>query len=166
MSHSGSALPFVVSPGLRALNARSLKQARISGSLGRNTSVRNPALRLGLVLGACFSVVGLSWLVLANRVPYFDQFALERNLSLAIAFLALGLVPTGRFRKCPGKSLLCGITAWAIFTVTYCATELYFQGLANRLGAFHLFILGGVILGMLAAFTWVMNLLIALRRVR
>jgi hypothetical protein len=50
--------------------------------------------------------------------------------------------------------------------VTYCATELYFQGLANRLGAFHLFVLGGVILGMLAAFTWVMNLLIALRRVR
>ena len=166
MSHTGSALPFVVSPGLRALNTRSLKQARMSGSPRRKASVRNPALRLGLVLGACFSLVGLSWLVLANRVSYFDQFALERNLFLAIVFTALGLVPTGRFLKYPGKSLVCGITAWAILTATYSAMELYFQGLANRLSAFHLFVLGGVILGLLAAFTWVMNLIIALRRVR
>jgi hypothetical protein len=108
----------------------------------------------------------LTWLLLANRVAYFDQFALERNLSLAVVFVALGLVPTGRFLKSPGNSLLCGITAWAIFTATYSATELCFQGLATRLSAFHLFVLGSVILGLLAAFAWVMNLIIALRRMR
>lgn len=166
MSHSGSALTFVVPGELRAFNARSSKAARMPATPGYKASMRNAALSLGVLLGACFSGVGLIWLVLANRVAYFDQFALERNLSLAVAFVALGLVPTGRFLKSPGNSLLCGITAWAIFTATYSATELCFQGLATRLSAFHLFVLGSVMLGLLAAFAWVTNLILALRRVR
>jgi hypothetical protein len=64
----------------------------------------------------------------------------ERNLSLAIAFIVLGLIPTSRFMKSPRRSYLCGITAWAIFTATYSATELHFPGLAARLSLFHLFI--------------------------
>jgi hypothetical protein len=166
MSHSGSALTFAVAPEPCAVHTRFSKQGRKPASFIGKASIRNPALRLGVVLGTCFSVVGLSWLVLANRVPYFDQFALQRNLALAIAFAALGLVPTGRFLKSPGKSLVCGIMAWTIFTATYFATELYFQRLATRLSAFHLLVLGSLVLGFLAAFTWVMNLTMALRRAR
>jgi hypothetical protein len=166
MSHAGGTLAFAVPRRPHALRTRFPVQAGMPGSLGRTVSVRNPTFSLGLCLGVCFSVVGVSWLLVANRAPYFDQFAWERNLALAIAFVVLGLVPTGRFMKSPGKSLLCGITAWAIFTATYSAAEVYFQGLANRLSAFHLFVLGGVILGLLAAFGWVVKLIIALRRVR
>jgi hypothetical protein len=128
-------------------------------------SFRNPAFSLGVLLGVCFSGVGLTWLLLANRVPYLDQYAFERNLSLAIAFIVLGLIPTSRFMKSPRRSFLCGITAWVIFTAAYSVTELYYPGLAARLSSFHLFVLGGVVLGLLAALSWVTNLVIVLRRV-
>lgn len=128
-------------------------------------SVRNPAVNLGLLLGVCFSGVGLAWLLLANRVPYLDQFASERNLALAVAFILLGLVPTCRYVKSPGRSFLSGITAWVILTAVYSVTELDFPGLAMRLSAFHLFILGCMVFGLLAALAWVMNvLIISLRR--
>jgi len=129
-------------------------------------SIRNPAFSLGVLLGVCFSGVGLAWLLLANRAPHLDQFASERNLSLVIAFGLLGLVPACRFMKYPGRSFLSGITAWAILTAMYCVTELGFPRLATRLSAFHLFILGCLVFGLLAAVAWVMNLAIMLRQVR
>jgi len=128
--------------------------------------VRNPALRLGVLLGICFSGVGLTWLLLANRVPYLDQFAYERNLALAIAFGLLALVPTCRFMKSPGRSFLSSITACAILTATYSVAELRFPRLATRFTAFHLFVLGGMVLGLLSALAWVMNLVIVQCRVR
>jgi hypothetical protein len=135
-------------------------------SLVSRGSVRNPAFRLGVLLGICFSGVGLTWLLLANRVSYLDQFASERNLALAIAFGLLALVPTCRFMKSPGRSFLSSIIAWAIFTVTYSVVELGFPGLATRLSAFRLFVFGGVVFGLLDVLAWVMNLVIAHRHVR
>lgn len=128
--------------------------------------VRNPAFGLGVLLGICFSAVGLAWLLLANRVPYLDQFVSERNLALAVAFVLLGSVPTCRFAKSPGRNFLSGITAWAILTAMYSLTELPFPRLATRLSAFHLFVLGCGVFGLLAAFSWVMNLVVMLRHVR
>jgi hypothetical protein len=104
-------------------------------------------------------------LLLANRAPHLDQFASERNLALAIAYGLLGLVPTCRFVKSPVQSFLSALTAWAILTAAYSVTELAFQRLATRLSAFHLFILGCMLFGLLAALTWVMNLVITLSQV-
>jgi uncharacterized protein YjeT (DUF2065 family) len=102
---------------------------------------------------------------LANRVPHLDQFASERNFALAVVFVLLGLVPTCRFVKSPGRSFLSGITAWVILTAVYSVTELGFPRLATRLSAFHLFILGCMVFGLLAALAWVMNVVIlSLRR--
>ena len=92
----------------------------------RSGSVRNPAFSLGVLLGVCFSGVGLAWLLVANRVPHLDQFASDRNLALAIAFVLLGLVPACRFMKSPGRSFLSGITAWTILTAMYFVAELGF----------------------------------------
>ena len=166
MLHSETALTLPVAGGSQAVTARIRKGERTRASVVRRRLAWSPALSLGVLLGACFSWVGLAWLLLANRVPYLDQFASVRNLSLAIAFVALGLVPTCRFRKSPGRSFLCGILSWAILTATYSAMELRFPGLATRLSAFHLFVLGSVVLGFLAALAWVMNLAIVLRRMR
>src|SRR2546428_11193738 len=124
--------------------------------------VRNPAFSLGALLGVCFSGIGLAWLLLANRMPHLDQFASERNVALAVAFVMLGFVPTCRFMKSPGRSFLSGITAWAILTVTYSVTELPFPRLATRLSAFHLFVLGCMVFGLLAVLAWVMNLVVML----
>ena len=148
------------------LTARIRKREGMSASPVYSWSVRSPAFSLGILLGICFSVVGLAWLLFANRVPHFDQFASERNLALAVAFVLLGLVPTCRFTKSPGRSFLSGITAWAILTAIYSVTELGLPRLATRLSAFHLFILGCMVFGLLAASAWVMNLLIMLRQVR
>jgi hypothetical protein len=131
-----------------------------------SSSARNPAFRLGVFLGVCFSGIGLIWLLLANRVPQLDQFALERNLVLTIAFGVLGLVPACRFVRSPARSFLSGITAWTILALTYSVAEILFPRLATRLSAFHLFVLGSVVLGLMAAFIWVMNLVIALGRPR
>ena len=126
--------------------------------------MRNPAVSLGIFLGACFSAAGLAWLLVANRVAALDEFAFERNLSLAIAFGLLGVVPTCRFRRSPGSSFLCGITAWAILSATYSAAELYFPQLAVRLSAFHLFVFGAAVLGLLPVLTWVLHLVTLLRK--
>ncbi len=129
------------------------------------SSVRDPAFNLGLLLGVGFSGVGLAWLLLANRVPHLDQFASERNFALAVVFVLLGLVPTCRFVKSPRRSFFSGITAWVILTAVYSVTELGFPRLATRLSAFHLFILGCMVFGLLAALAWVMNVVIlSLRR--
>lgn len=132
----------------------------------RRGSVRNPALSLGVLLGICFSGIGLVWLLIANRMPHFDPFASQRNLALAIAFVMLGLVPTCRFMKSPGRSFLSGITAWSILTGVYSIAEFVFPRLATRLGAFHLLILGCVVFGLLAASAWVINLIFMLGQVR
>lgn len=132
----------------------------------RSGSLRNSAFSLGVLLGVCFSGIGLAWLLLANRMPHLDQFAFERNLALAIAFGLLGLVPTCRFTKSPRQSFLSALTAWAILTLAYSVTELGFPRLATRLSAFHLFILGCVVFGLLAALAWVLNLVIMLRQLR
>lgn len=122
--------------------------------------------RLGVRLGVGFSVIGLAWLLLANRVPHLDQFASERNLALAVMFALLGFVPTCRFVKSPGRSFLSGITAWTILSVTYFVMELFFSRLAMRLSSFHLFVLGCMVFGFLAVLSWVVNLVFGLGQVR
>lgn len=136
----------------------------MTASTIRTGPVRNPALGLGVLLGICFSGAGLAWLLLANRVSHLDQFASERNLALAIIFGLLALVPACRFMKSPARSFLSGITAWTIVTAMYALMELGFPRLAARLSAFHLFALGCVVFGFLAALAWVMNLVVMLRQ--
>jgi hypothetical protein len=138
----------------------------MTASTIRTGPVRKPAFGLGVLLGVCFSGVGLGWLLLANRVPHLDRFASERNLALAIVFGLLGLVPACRFMKSPARSFLSGVTAWTIVTAIYALMELGFPRLATRLSAFHLFALGCVVFGFLAVLAWVMNLVVLLRRIQ
>jgi hypothetical protein len=132
----------------------------------RSGSLRNSVISLGVLLGICFSGIGLAWLLLANRMRQLDQLASERNVALAVAFVLLGFVPTCRFIKSPGRSFLSGVTAWAILTLTYSVTELPFPRLATRLSAFRLFVLGSLVFGLLAAFSWVTNVVVMLRQAR
>lgn len=125
---------------------------------------RKQAMSAGVFLGICFSAIGLTWLLLANRVPHLDPFAAERNIALGVTFVVLGIVPTCRFMTSPGRNFLCGVIGWAILTALYAVAELVFPRLATRLGAFHLFVLGCMLFGLLAALAWVVNLVIAFRR--
>jgi hypothetical protein len=51
-----------------------------------------------------------------------------------------------------------------MLTLTYSVAEILFPRLATRMSGFHLFVLGSAVAGLMAAFTWVMNLVVALGR--
>jgi hypothetical protein len=165
MAHGESALPLVVATGI-AGGSRANPQRRTNAFPALTVLVQNPAFGVGVFLGIGFSVAGATWLLLANRVPHLDQFAGERNVALGVAFALLGIVPTCRFTKSPGRNFLSGVTGWAILTTIYSVAELIFPRLATRLSAFHLFVLGCTLFGLLAALAWVVNLVIIFRRAR
>ena len=164
MVHGERAVSVAVAGGVSG--KRTNPQRKTNGYGLRNRWVRHPAFGVGVFLGICFSVVGLTWLLLANRVPHLDQFAGERNIALGLAFALLGIVPTCRFMKSPGRNFLCGVTGWAILTTIYSVAELVFPRLSTRLSAFHLFVLGCMLFGLLAVMAWVVNLVIVFRRAR
>lgn len=118
-------------------------------------SVQNPTLRRGVLSGIYLSCLLLAWLLIANRVPELESFALPRNLVAGgLAVLAMA-IPVLRFRSQPARMFLSGATAWLLLTLTYRAAEMYFRLLESRMGAFHLFMLGAVTYGLVAVFRWV-----------
>lgn len=118
-------------------------------------SLANPIVRRGVLTGIYLSCLLLTWLLIANRVPELEPFALLRNLVAGgVAVLAMG-APVLRFRSQPGRMFLSGVAAWLILALTYRSSELYFKLLESRMGAFHLFMLGAVTYGFLAVLRWV-----------
>jgi hypothetical protein len=127
-----------------------------------HASVRS-AVRPGLMVGAALSAVAIAWLLLANRVPALDRLALLRNLAAGALAVVFMLVPVCRFRKHPWHLLSSGITAWSVLTVTYAILQIPFPRLGMRMGTFHFFMLGAVLLVLAAVVLWVVQLLFGLR---
>ena len=122
----------------------------------------HPVLRAGISVGAGLCVLSVTWLLVANRVPFLDRFAIERNLAAAAVAGVLLLVPVCRFLKSPGQLFLSGLIAWTMLSLGYSAMVNQFPALDERLGAFHLFVLGVIVYGLLAAIVWVAQLVIHL----
>jgi uncharacterized membrane protein len=121
------------------------------------------AIRFGLIIGTALSAVAIAWLLLANRFPEFDRLATVRNLAAMVLSAILLLIPVYRYWKRPPHVLSCGLTAWAVLTVMYAVLQIPFPRLSTRLGTFHFFMLGAVILGLVSALLWVLSLLLTLR---
>ncbi len=117
--------------------------------------LRNSALRTGLSAGLCLSLVLAVWLFVANRVPFLERFAWERNLAALAAFALLALIPAVRFFRSPGRLLVSGIAGWMILSLTYWGFTLFFSALADRMGAFHLFVMGSVLYTLAATLAWI-----------
>jgi hypothetical protein len=117
--------------------------------------LRVPSLRIGILTGIYVCCVFVAWLEVANRVAELERFAELRNL-VAGAILVLGLaIPVLRFRNQPGKLFVAGLAAWTLLALTYRAAEIRFTLLENRMGAFHVFMLGAVSYGFVAVLDWV-----------
>jgi hypothetical protein len=114
----------------------------------------NAALLTGVRVGISLSLVLAFWLLLANRVPFLQRFAWERNLAAAAALALLALLPLLRYFPAPRRMLVCSLTAWTIFSLAYRGFCLFFPALTARIGAFHLFMLGGVVYTIVATLTW------------
>jgi hypothetical protein len=117
--------------------------------------LRNTALRTGVLTGIYLSCILFSWLWAANRVPQLEPYARARNLAAGAIAILLMTIPVLRFRRYPGRIFVSGLTAWTLLTITYLAMEMRFSLLETRLGAFHLFMLGAICYGFVAAFQWV-----------
>jgi hypothetical protein len=57
-----------------------------------------------------------------------------------------------------------GLTAWTLFTLVYMALELRFSLLESRMGAFQMFMLGGITYGFVSVFHWVFLLCAEVRQ--
>src|SRR5215813_3210691 len=121
-------------------------------------ALKDSAFRMGVYIGLCLFMAFAAWLVIANRFPVFERFALERNL-LAIGAMALfAVIPILRFIRRPGSLLGSGVVAWAIFSFLYRVTCLFFAGLASWHNAFQVFMAGAVVYLIAATLSWLVTL--------
>jgi len=116
--------------------------------------LRNASLRIGVYTGVYLSGVFVAWLMVANRLPQLEQFAGIRNIAAASAALIVLLIPVLRFGHEPVRMFVAGLTAWTLLTLTYIGMEMHFSLLESRMGAFHIFMLGAITYGFVAAFEW------------
>lgn len=125
---------------------------------------RHPCTILGTIVGSCLAGIAIAWLLVANRAPSLTQFAFERNLIAGAAIGVLMLLPFFLFLGSPARIFLSGVIAWTILALAYRVLGFLFVRLGDRLGAFHLFALGAIVFGLLAAADWVALMLLAARR--
>jgi hypothetical protein len=117
--------------------------------------MRNDALRIGIYTGVCLSCVFVVWLLIANHIPQLEPFAGVRNLIAGAAEMLLMAIPALKFRGHPAKLFTSSLTAWAMLTLTYILMEMHYTLLGSRIGAFRIFMLGGITICFVAAFQWV-----------
>jgi hypothetical protein len=127
---------------------------------GAHVHSARSTLRAGLVIGAALSGVAIAWLLVANRVPALDRIAQLRNLAAGALAVILMLVPVYRFRRHPSHLFACTLTAWFVLTAIYAILQIPFPHLGIRMGTFHFFMLGAVVLGLASALVWVIHLVL------
>ncbi len=120
---------------------------------------KNLAIRVGVYIGVCLSLVLSSWIFVANRVPFLERFALERNLAAAALLGLLAVVPVLRFLRSPGNLLVSSLIAWTIFSLTYRLLCIFFDLLGAKYSAFQIFMLGFVVYMILATLSWIGTLI-------
>jgi hypothetical protein len=116
---------------------------------------KNVAVRVGVYIGVCLSLVLSAWIFVANRLPLLGRFALERNLAAALVLGLLAVIPVIRFLRSPGDLLASTLIAWMIFSLTYRLLCLYFSALADRWSAFLIFTAGAVVYLIAATIAWI-----------
>ena len=116
---------------------------------------RNASVRTGIYVGTVLSFALGVWVIVANRVPVLERFALARNLA-AVALLGLiALIPILRFWRLPGNLLASSLIAWAIFSLFYRVLCMYFARLGARFSAVQIFVLGAVLYMLVVSLSWI-----------
>jgi hypothetical protein len=116
---------------------------------------RNAAIRTGVYVGVCLTLVFTAWLVIANHAPFLERFALERNIAATAVFCFLALVPIFRFLRLPGHLLASSLLGWMIFSLSYRGLCLVFRGLSDWHSTFQIFIVGAVVYMILTTLCWI-----------
>ncbi len=116
---------------------------------------RHAAIRVGLHAGVCLSFVFTTWLLVANRIPFLEPLARQRNVAATVLLLLIAAMPVFRFLRLPADMLRSGLLAWSLLTFTYRALTFHFTSLEDYFSAFHVFVLGAVAYLFFATLSWV-----------
>ena len=116
---------------------------------------RNAAIRTGVYVGVCLTLIFTAWLVIANHAPFLERFAMERNIAAAGMLCFLAAVPVLRFLRYPGHLLASSLVGWMIFTLCYRMLCMIYRGLSNRLSASEVFMMGAVVYMILTTLCWI-----------
>lgn len=113
------------------------------------------ALRTGLCAGFLLSLTFAAWLLLANRAPFLERLALDRNIA-AVALLGIfACIPLLRFYRSPIDLLASGLLSWTLLALTYRIFCFKFVLLEEYFSAFHVFVLGAVCYFVFATVSWI-----------
>jgi hypothetical protein len=121
--------------------------------------LHNSAVRAGIYTGVCLATVLTLWLILANRVPFFESFAVWRNMGAALLFALFALAPALRFYRSPESLLVSCLVAWTILTIMYRLLCVFFSLLGDKYSAWHIFMLGAVVYLIAATLSWIGTLI-------
>lgn len=118
--------------------------------------LRNPAARVGIYTGVCLSVTFAAWVLVANRMPSLEPFALQRNILATCLLAALATMPVVRFRRAPFDMLGSSLLAWGLLTGTFSLLSLKFPRLEDEYySAFHIFVMGAIVYLIFATLAWI-----------
>ena len=128
---------------------------RIIGARAQKPLPR-PALWTGLYTGTLLVMVMFGALVAANRLPWLDNRALERNAASYGLFVIFMLIPVVRFLNRPIQMFTSAMIAWVMFVIAYDIAGMFFRNLLQILRTpFQAFIEGAVVYGVFAVGSWV-----------
>jgi hypothetical protein len=122
-------------------------------------------IRAGIKTGALLIVVMLVSLVIANRVPSLERYALERNAASYGLFVMLMLYPVIRFLNRPRQMFFSAMIGWVMFAAAYDLTGMFFHDLFDVLRTpFQALIEGALVYGVIAGILWVGEMILHARR--
>jgi len=116
---------------------------------------RHPAIRVGLYTGVWLSMGFVAWVVIANRAPFLEPLAQERNVIATMALALIAAMPVIRFLRSPGELLISGLLAWSVLALGYRILSLIFVLLQDYYSTFHVFVLGAVAYLLFATLSWI-----------
>ena len=116
---------------------------------------RYAAIRVGLYTGVWLSLVFVAWVLIANRVPFLEPLAQQRNTIAALLLALIAAMPVVRFLPSPGELLISGLVAWGVLTLTYRILSLKFTLLQYYYSTFHVCVLGVVAYLLFATLSWI-----------
>jgi len=117
--------------------------------------LRNAPIRIGIYTGVWLSLVLTSWILVANRIPFLEPLAKQRNMMATLLLLLIAAMPVVRFLRSPAGLLLSGLLAWGLLTLTYRVLTFFFALLEDYFSAFHVFVMGAVAYLLFATLSWV-----------